>query len=242
MSKHKEFILTPISAILKDVVLANSGIGAGIETFPLSEYIFQSIFLKMTGFQEQKMKCISWEMATNDYDYRRTLLGNDDNLGECSSYDSKNKIFKRLISLIEKNDPTFQISEALNTTEIRNYSTDKVKTLFKNTNLSIWNEKAYSFFSQKAKEMIKPNHFARPSKNLFESSLQEFYKNLYSHRNRCAHNTLSYQENLPTLKTLFDSKYPNNNYFLWFCLLILIDCIFMNLFEKYVNDLEEAVW
>ncbi|WP_430974669.1 hypothetical protein [Sunxiuqinia rutila] len=242
MSKHKEFILTPVSTILKDVILANSGIGAGIETFPLSEYVFQSIFLKMTGFQEQKMKCISWEMATNDFDYRRNLLGNDDKLGECSTYESKNKIFKRLFSLIGKNEPSFQMSEVLDYNAIRNYSTDEVKLKFKDTNLSIWNEKSYSFFCQNAKEIIKPNHFAKSDKNLFESSLQEFYKNLYAHRNRCAHNTLSYQENLPTLSTLFDSEYPNNNYFIWFSLLILIDRIFIDLYTKYTKTLEEAIW
>jgi hypothetical protein len=30
----------------------------------------QSIFIKMTGFQEQKLKCIVWELATDDYEYR----------------------------------------------------------------------------------------------------------------------------------------------------------------------------
>lgn len=241
MSKHKEFILTPISTLLKDVILANSGIGAGIETFPLSEYIFQTIFLKMTGFQEQKMKCITWEMATNDYDYRRNLLGNDDKLGECSTYESKNKIYKRFIFLIEKNDPSFQLNQVLDTTLIRNSSTNEVKQIFRGTNLSIWNEKSYSFFTKKVNEMIKPNHFVKNNKNLFESSIQDYYKNLYSHRNRCAHNTLSYQENLPTLQTLFDSKYPNNNYFIWFSLLILIDRIFIDLYNKYITSLEDTI-
>ncbi|WP_299583913.1 hypothetical protein [Mucilaginibacter sp.] len=44
MNKHKDFILTPISGILKDVVAANIGIRDGIETYPLSEYILQSVF------------------------------------------------------------------------------------------------------------------------------------------------------------------------------------------------------
>ncbi|WP_064967329.1 hypothetical protein [Tenacibaculum ovolyticum] len=241
MSKHKEFILTPIFSLLKDVILANSGIGAGIETFSLSEYIFQSVFLKMTGFQEQKMKCICWEMATNDYEYRRNLLGDDDRLGECSTYESKNKIYKRLIFLIEKNNPNFEPKEVLDTTSIRNSITDEVKHIFKNTNLSIWNQKSFFFFSQNIKEMVKPNNFIQNKKSFFESNLQNYYKNLYSHRNRCAHNTLSYQENLPTLKTLFDSKYPNNNYFVWFSLLILIDQIFIDLYNEYLTSLEDTI-
>ena len=67
MNNHTEFILSPITGILKDVVSASTGIGSGIETYPLCDYIMQSVFLKMTGFQEQKMKCICWELATNDY-------------------------------------------------------------------------------------------------------------------------------------------------------------------------------
>jgi hypothetical protein len=54
MPKHTDFILSPITDILREVVSANAGIGNGIETYPLSEYILQSAFLKMTGFQEQK--------------------------------------------------------------------------------------------------------------------------------------------------------------------------------------------
>lgn len=241
MSKHYEFIQTPISAILKDVILANSGIGSGFETFPLRDYVFQSIFLKMTGFQEQKMKCISWEMATNDYDYRRILLGDDDRLGECSTYESKNKIFKRLLFLIEKKDANFELDTALDTTAICRNTINEIKTLFTGTNLSIWNSKSFSFFISKVNGMIKPIHFSHNKKNLFENVLQDLYKDLYSHRNRCAHNTLSYQENLPTLKTLSASTYPNKNYFIWFCLLIIIDAVFISLYDKYQNVLEEQI-
>ena len=67
---HTDFILAPISDILKDSISASDGIGSGMETFPLSDYVMQSVFLKMTGFQEQKMKCIVWDLATIDYEYR----------------------------------------------------------------------------------------------------------------------------------------------------------------------------
>ena len=45
MSKHDKFILMPMNTILKDAILATSGIGNGIETYPLCDYIIQSIFL-----------------------------------------------------------------------------------------------------------------------------------------------------------------------------------------------------
>ena len=100
MIKHKDFISSPITDILYDAVAASAGIGSGIETYPLCDYIMQSIFLKMTGSQEQKMKCICWEMATNDYEYR--YLFTQTPLGECSSYKEKYKIYSDLIKQIVK--------------------------------------------------------------------------------------------------------------------------------------------
>ena len=47
MSKHDKFILMPMDTILKNAILATSGIGNGIETYPLCDYIIQSIFLKI---------------------------------------------------------------------------------------------------------------------------------------------------------------------------------------------------
>src|SRR5688572_16987320 len=87
LNNHTEFILSPTTDILRDVVSASAGIGHGIETYPLCDYVMQSAFLKMTGFQEQKMKCICWELATNDYEYRYEFTKNP--LGECSSYKEK---------------------------------------------------------------------------------------------------------------------------------------------------------
>lgn len=60
MNPHKSFILTPVSDILKEAVQAINPIGSGIETYPLSDYLMQSIFIKMTGAQEQKneMHCL----------------------------------------------------------------------------------------------------------------------------------------------------------------------------------------
>lgn len=92
---HKDFILEPISGLLKDAVAASSGIGYGIETFPLCDYIVQSVFLKLTGFQEQKMKCICWEMASVDFEYRYVFTKNP--LGECSSYTEKQKIYIEVV-------------------------------------------------------------------------------------------------------------------------------------------------
>ncbi len=71
--------------------------------------------------------------------------------------------------------------------------------------------------------------------------LKEMYENhLYQHRNRVAHNTQSYQQNLPTLKTLESESYRYDNYFIYFAILILIDNIFIDIYSRYLETLEEV--
>ena len=102
---HYSFIVTPISRILKDSVNACRGIGCGINTQPLCEYIMQTTFLKMTGASEQKLKCICWEMATYDYEYRYQKLSKP--LGECSCYDEKKNIFNDILNVIGNIDSNY---------------------------------------------------------------------------------------------------------------------------------------
>ena len=104
--EQRKFILTPIVEILQEAVNACKGIGQGIETQSLSEYVLQTTFLKMTGAQEQKLKCICWEMATNDYGYRYQYLKK--NYGECSSYSDKSSIYKDLTEAVKKMDNQFK--------------------------------------------------------------------------------------------------------------------------------------
>ena len=58
ISQHSDFILSPLIKILKDGIAASRATGDGIDSYPMGEYLMQSLFLKMTGAQEQKMKCI----------------------------------------------------------------------------------------------------------------------------------------------------------------------------------------
>jgi hypothetical protein len=238
MNNHTEFILSPTTAILKDVVSASSGIGSGIETYPLYDYVMQSVFLKMTGFQEQKMKAVAWELATLDYDYRRILLGDNDKLGECSTYEAKNKIYKRLVEQIKKHNSKFDVSTALDVATIITKSTSHITQLFNNTNLSIWAQSNFTWFV-KNKTIIKPEHFGKGKATLFESTLQEKHEQLYKHRNRIAHNTHSYQQNLPTLKTLASDEYVYENYFVYFSVLVIIDEVFRALYHKYLDAVED---
>lgn len=242
MNNHTEFILTPIENILNDVLKASAGIGTGIETFPLCDYVMQSVFLKMTGSQEQKMKCICWEMATHDYEYRYDFTKNP--LGECSNYRDKQLIYKNLIAQIKKNVPNFNILTEINSTTILRNTTSEITSRFSESNLAIWVQKSYDEYIIIWNQIL-PTHFANDENNLFTGvsntvSLKKIYdEHLYKHRNRIAHNTLSYQQNLPTLKTLIHEDYKYENYFIYFSTLVLIDSIFIELYKKYLSILED---
>lgn len=243
MKNHTNFILSPITDILKEAATASAGIGSGIETYPLCDYIMQSIFLKMTGFQEQKMKCICWELATNDYEYRYNRFSKS-KLGECSCYSEKNTIYKDLIDCIKRYDNGFIFS--MDKLSKLNVICQYVRNIFIDTNLSIWAQDEYNKFEEIILNRISSS--LNDNKFLFDNAdkddmnsnnhIRKIYNHLYRHRNRCAHNIQSYQQNLPTLKTLAEENYQYENYFVRFATLILIDKIFRELYKKYLNVLE----
>jgi hypothetical protein len=237
MSKHKDFILSPITHILHEAASASYAIGSGIETYPLSEHIFQSAFLRMTGSQEQKMKCICWELATNDYEYRYYRY-TQNTLGECSSYADKKSVYKDLINCIKKYDLSSGEISSLEKSIIRQETVDELKAICSNSNLSTWAQSGFDDFVTNQRDLIKDIHFAVEDR-LFENVLQDKYALLYKHRNRCAHNTLSYQENLPTLTELLNVDNRYDNYIIRFALLILLDKIFIVLYKKHLAVLEE---
>lgn len=266
MNNHNEFILKPITDIVKDVVTASAGIGSGIETYPLCDYIMQSVFLKMTGFQEQKMKCICWELATNDYEYRYDFTKTP--LGECSNYYDKQKIYKDLIEQIKKCNPAYITSFDIKKGDIFKNSISEVKTIFYNTNLSIWAQNSFNIF-ENILEGMKDDCFSNinldtNTKSMFIDcsncsknnkknppkcsnisnikNLKGIYEDhLYRLRNRIAHNTQSYQQNLPTLKTLVNEDYKYENHFVFFSILVLIDNIFIELYKKYLVALDDKI-
>lgn len=71
---------------------------------------------------------------------------------------------------------------------------------------------------------------------LFNDTLKDTYDKLYTHRNRCAHNVLSYQGNAMNpqkIKEVGDASYAT-----WFTLLVLMDMIYMELYEKVHNQMK----
>ena len=307
-SVHGLFISTPLFDVMRDGIAASASLKMGAESYPLGEYFYQTLFLRMTGAQEQKMKCICWEMATNDYIYRYELLHNK-SYGECSSYADKCGIFKDLIELIKKIQPEFKVyqiweseklDEATKKTErlkwerriiqnrkkqiIKNIeeqekkkgsslpqdSKDKIETSIMGrdmpeddyaehlasvkkrkavsvlvgevirclyeSNIVIWKENEFREFTDNWGKTFKGEQVTPKDSSLLGNQLKKFYEDVvYVHRNRCAHNTLSYQQNMPTLSTLASKEILNQNYFYRFAMLIVIDDVFLRLYKKYVE-------
>lgn len=70
--------------------------------------------------------------------------------------------------------------------------------------------------------------------SFFESDLKKYYEDyVYRQRNRYAHNLTSYQINIPSFSQLVKSESEKNNHFRMMAILILMDGIFMRLFEKF---------
>lgn len=260
MGKHTNFICTPVISILDEAVSAFKGVGNGIATYPLQEYIMHSVFLKMTGFQEQKMKSICWELATNDYDYRVKTFLNDRNK-TFSDYKEKNFVYNDLINEITKREPLFDTDLLINKISLRNRIYQNLNQIYSKSTLFITDE--HSFQTIDIQDLLPTNQFAVKVENikkmittnkLFENEennssdvskkknndLYKRYNLLYLHRNRLAHNTQSYQENLPTLSKLADPMYKFDNYYVRFALLTLIDEIIILLYNKYLITLENS--
>ena len=208
MSVHSDFILAPVSDILCDTSTITHSMSWGIEMYPLWDNIMQSIFMKMTGAQEQKMKCICWEIATIDFDLRREIYNstkdildefhtNTSSMGFC---EREYQEYVEIFSSIGK--------DCLD-----------ISTFFKNCSNCTHN-----------------NDSNKPFTCTIKKGLNEMYSCLYIHRNRCAHNLTSYQQNRPSLEILsgIDSVYEN--YYIRFALLIIIDKIMITLYRIFQHE------
>lgn len=242
MGKHVEFILRPIEKILEDATCA-IGCISGMARIPLNEYFLQSVFLRMTGEQEQKMKCICWELATEDYDYRYKRYNGKWELGECSNLNEKNKVYVDLYSHTKDVDIDRQkIIDAVRKIIERFYNDAKLVTGNEYKYLDF--ENIYKYIKEKniydidrSNDNIKLLSTKQLKTLPNKYSLSTIYEFLYKHRNRCAHNTLSYQEPVITLSKLQSEDNVYENYFLYFSLLIIIDKIFIETYKKYIENL-----
>lgn len=243
-SEHTAFITTPLLSILRNGFAASKGVGDGIEGYPLADYLLESLFIRMTGAMEQKLKCICWDMATLDYDYRYDFL-NKKNYGECSDYKSKNGIYNDLIEEIIKYDTSFEPSVILNKS-LLDEVLHEINNLFETSVIYVWKNKEYIFYQKNHGTVFKYNLIGQrkqkkeKSYDLLQSLIKDKYDAIvYKHRNRCAHNTLSYQVNKPDLNMIANLDYDYHTYFFRFALIVVLDSIFISLYRKLIEVLPD---
>lgn len=104
----------------------------------------------------------------------------------------------------------------------------------------VWNQNSYSQFLKS--KIIEEEQYLKDGKNLLGEKLKNEYEELYNQRNKIAHNTLSYQQNLPDFNILKNEKEYSRNYFLWFAILLLIDNIFIEMYKLYQDRFSKQVF
>lgn len=244
---HIPFILKPEADLAKEAMCSLNATSGGIEAYPICCYILHSLFLKLTGAQEQKLKCICWEMACRDYDYRYERFERN-RYSECSDYKDKCMVYNDLLDEIKKRDETFVIDNALKNQILSDWR-NTTQLLFENSLLVNNFRKSYDEYVAMVsgvndKWIMSDTQLLTKQANLTPvetmptcgMALNEiFVKYVYRERNRCAHNTRSYQHNLPSLKTMMAEDYKLQNYFLYMSVLLLLDTIYVKLFETYLE-------
>lgn len=248
MFENQQFILSSIKNILQEAVAVSRFNCNGIESFPLQDYVLQSTFLKMTGYSEQKLKCICWDIASADYEFRYQVYQHWD-FGECSNLNDKTKIYKKLVETIKKYDGTFSANAYIKnlkggTNLIISESFEECKNILDNSSLRFFCERDFHNFSTDTDTFKVDQIICKYSRNktfIFDDTLKNIYENLYRQRNRCAHNLKSYQQNLPRITELL-KKTRTDNYFYYFTVLIILDKIFIALYKKLADLIKKNNW
>lgn len=249
--EHIKFIESDLSLILRDIVASVNLLGDGLEFYAVNGYILQSLLLQLTGAQEQKMKCICWEIATEDLAYRYTRYYRKWELNECSSLDDKTKVYSDILKAVKVYDPSYKLFvNAADKQAMMQYILVKMNDIFDNTNIARIHAAKYKDFSDIWSNLVEDNILdsgifkctdgTKPFDN-DSGILWGIYSLLYRTRNRYAHNATSYQMNLPRFYEINDDKYQKyNNVFLFYAELLLIDEMFRKLFDKYQSVVEFA--
>ncbi len=229
-----DFITTPLSHILRESTVALYGIGNTMNTYPLNDYILQSIFLRMTGAQEQKFKSIIWELAADDYEYRHDTFWDSRRKG-WSNLADKNSLYKDMVSQIKKFSPNLGKKIHCWKNILVDNAKKAMKESIEDSFLISANPRQYETFNEilfkisgKCLDLDKAFFSGNDT-----SVLNAIYNSLYDQRNTCAHNTRSQRQNIPSLSMISNPTYIYNNYFLYFFVLLLIDEIIIKLFAMY---------
>ena len=259
MSKHSVFIETPITSILQDATKVFGGISWGMESFALAEYLLNSIFIKMTGSQEQKFKCLVWEIGTEDYRYRYEHIYGKWEYGECSTLEAKTKILASLYDSTHNLCKQKDFAEDLKDCKEKQFADVKQYIIdFYNKTLKgcVFRRDFDDFYRLWDKKFIYLDGFAnivendkgikfvistpidqmkKEEKKKVENMIlfTDIYNHLYRFRNVCAHNLKSYQRDYYNLYELREKSSVTDNYFFRFATLMMMDAIAIKLYENF---------
>lgn len=205
-----------------------------MNTYPLNDYILQSIFLRMTGAQEQKFKSIIWELASDNYEYRYLKFWKNSPM-ECSILRQKNQVCEDIVSQIKKFSPNLGKEIHCWKNILVDNAKKAMKESIEDSFLISANPRQYETFNEilfkisgKCLDLDKAFFSGNDT-----SVLNAIYNSLYDQRNTCAHNTRAQRQNIPSLSMISNPIYIYNNYFLYFFVLLLIDEIIIKIFAMY---------
>ena len=248
MSNHSEYIKTPITSLLDEAIAILSNMEWNMRSFAIAEYILHSLFLKMTGAQEQKFKCLVWEIGSLDLEFRKDQIFDKKwEYGECS----KTEIIKALYNCIKKhqwNKDEIIISQN-DRDGIFECGKEHIKDLYEralkasvyhreyNDFCRIWNTKIMptdSFCMENNGQLMtlksRENYSTKDRDNII--TFKDVYDNLYYFRNLCAHNFKAFQTNHFDFNRMRKAVDVANNYFFMFAALIVIDEIVTSFYKK----------
>lgn len=218
--------------------MSTSSIGQNIAHYSLCEYLFQSVFLRLTGYQEQKLKCILWEIASDDLDFRYKYLSGSVKVNECSQLSDKNIVYNILKKTLEDKNHPFLFPDEIEINRQISEIKDNLISKFETSVFRKWLPREYSRFIEFSSNIRYNRDGYFTLKSIFggDNYLNEAFDKLYRHRNRCAHNLLSYQSNVPKLLDFTKDVDGSDNYFTRILLLCMIDNVFTRMFKFYINN------
>lgn len=192
MSARIGFIKTSVIEVLQEGVAAVDCMqDCSLDNFPVMQYVLQSLFLKMTGFGEQKLRFIIWEIASYDLEFRYKLLKGDCSFGEFSQLSDKKNVYTKLLREIK----ALGVVDIL-TDDVKNHLLQEVKiemnTTFENASIKDAFPDDYERFLTFLNSWNKDS-FAKGNELLKDNLVPIYSEYIYKQRNSCAHNTLSYQ-------------------------------------------------
>lgn len=227
--------MTPLSAILKTATESMAAMGDGMQCYPVADWVMPTVFLRMTGAQEQKLKCIYWDLGSMDLERRfHRIL---EKLGDMSCYDEKKDLCTDLVSFLVRNKPGYNPSTDIDRGNLLAEAIEDVKNACGRTLMQTWYPDYYLDFEEvttrmRKEDIVEWNYNDCKCKELLKGELRKVFDAMYYHRNRCAHNTTSFQRNLPKFETLSGQNAVYENYFIRFLMLILLDRLFVGLYKE----------